>query len=87
MCSVRPFARLALPFVAAVCFLGATWNVYEEGTGDAPTIQAAMDRSAAGDTVLVWPGTYHTPPPIWKKAGVHLLAQAGPDCHRDSLQR
>jgi predicted outer membrane repeat protein len=35
-----------------------TWNVYPGGTGDAPTIQAAIDSSAAGDTVLAGPGTY-----------------------------
>jgi hypothetical protein len=35
-----------------------TWYVNISGTGDAPTIAAALDSAVAGDTVLVGPGTY-----------------------------
>ena len=35
-----------------------TWRVNVNGTGDAPTIQAAVDSSASGDTILVAPGVY-----------------------------
>lgn len=35
-----------------------TWKVHEDGLGDAPTVQAGIDSAAAGDTVLVGPGTY-----------------------------
>jgi hypothetical protein len=35
------------------------WYVSADGTGDAPTIQAAFDSSAAGDLVLVGPGTFY----------------------------
>ncbi len=35
-----------------------TWYVRTDGTGDAPTIQAALDSAQAGDTVLVGSGTH-----------------------------
>lgn len=41
------------------------WNVYEDGTGDAPTIHAAIDSSANGDTILVGCGDYYGPTVYW----------------------
>ena len=39
--------------------LAATvWEVKADGTGDLPTIQAAIDATGPQDTVLVFPGTY-----------------------------
>jgi hypothetical protein len=49
------FVCLAVPAAA----FGRTWRVNPAGTGDAPTLYAAMDSSAAGDTVLVAPGAHY----------------------------
>lgn len=35
-----------------------TWRIHENGSGDAPTIQAGIDSSGTGDTLQVSPGTY-----------------------------
>ena len=35
-----------------------TWHVYANGTGDAPTIAAAVDSASDGDQIFVYPGMY-----------------------------
>ena len=35
-----------------------TWRIEANGTGDAPTIQAGIDSTSAGDTVVLSPGTF-----------------------------
>ncbi len=64
---------------------GRVWTVHADSTGDAPTIAAALDSAAAGDTVLVGGGVYthivadgaaaNSVAPM--KSGVTLLGEAG----------
>ena len=49
------FSSLLSPLSSA---LARTWYITPDGLGDAPTIQAGVDSSSAGDTVLVACGTY-----------------------------
>ncbi|MBU1700707.1 MAG: right-handed parallel beta-helix repeat-containing protein [Candidatus Eisenbacteria bacterium] len=67
-------------FLALIPAVGSatTWNVYEDGSGDAPTIQAAADSSTQGDTVLVAPGTYFENIYVLEK-GIILVSQSGPE--------
>ena len=37
---------------------GRIWRVTVDGTGDVPTIQAAVDTAEAGDEIVVAPGVY-----------------------------
>jgi hypothetical protein len=45
-------------FALAPAATAATWHVRPDGSGDAPTIQAAVDSAAAGDVVELADGTY-----------------------------
>jgi hypothetical protein len=54
-----------------------TWYVKQDGTGDAPTIAAAVDSSALGDTILVAKGMYEIGE-IDMKNGVVLMSESGP---------
>jgi len=55
-----------------------TWHVREDGSGDAPTVQAAIDSARDGDVVLVGPGRYYENLDL-KGKKIHLLGEKGRD--------
>ena len=66
-----------LTFCAIEPSYARTWNVFVNGSGDAPTVQAGIDSAASDDTVLVHPGTYSEIINIRFKTLV-LRSQSGP---------
>jgi hypothetical protein len=88
--------HLAILLVGLFLFLSisssnaATWYITVDGTGDAPTIQAAIESAGMDDTILVAPGSY-----TWSNQGtgdefgmVHIMrfapaltivSEAGPE--------
>ncbi len=57
MCNTSKYLVLIF-FFMPVLLSGQTVTVKQDGSGDFTEIQAAIDASADGDTILVWPGTY-----------------------------
>lgn len=72
---------VAVALIVFLSFAGHAriWLVNQDGTGDAPTIQAAIDSSIATDTILVAPGTYVQPIIILAKDSLTLLSEGGAD--------
>lgn len=55
-----------------------TWRVAQDGSGDATSIQAAIDSTVSGDSVLVFPGTYFENI-LFRDRDIVLRSQSGPD--------
>ncbi|MGD1048637.1 MAG: right-handed parallel beta-helix repeat-containing protein [Candidatus Krumholzibacteriaceae bacterium] len=73
-------AALAVSIGSAVVSPGAhgrTWHVNAAGTGDAPSIAAALDSCVAGDSVLVAAGNYQIDSNLLIGERVTLVSQAG----------
>ena len=70
---------LLVVFICLVSNTAAeTWYVKADSTGDAPTIQAALDSCLDGDTVQVAPGTYLQPAiTFWEKDSLTIMSEEG----------
>ena len=55
-----------------------TWRVNTAGTGDAPTLHAAMDSAVAGDVVVAAAGQYAIETSLFVPSGVELVGESGP---------
>ena len=71
-------AAALIVFLSSAAY-ARTWRVNQDGTGDAPTIQAAIDSSVAMDTILVAPGTYVQQFISLAKSNLTLLSEGGAD--------
>jgi parallel beta-helix repeat protein len=77
----RPWQLLFVSVVAlnwtASPVSARSWNVFTDGSGDAPTVQAGIDSAQVGDTVFVAPGTYHERI-IFRGRDIVVRSSAGP---------
>jgi hypothetical protein len=55
-----------------------TWRVNTAGTGDAPTLHAAMDSAVAYDVVIAEAGEYNLGNTLFIPQRVELIGEAGP---------
>jgi parallel beta-helix repeat protein len=65
--------------ITAIDIQSATWIVRSDGTGDAPTIQAAINGAAPGDTILVSAGLYQENSLFCDKDNLTLMSVDGPE--------
>ena len=66
---------LVLLCVIAQPSFSRTWHVNLAGSGDAPTISAAIDSASAGDTILCAPGNYPETG-LYINKYIHLVSEA-----------
>ena len=88
----------ALSLLVASTAASRTWYIKADGSGDLPTIQAAIDAAEPGDEILVAPGRYTwanqggSPPHAMihiarYREGFTLRSEAGPDVTIIDAQR
>lgn len=76
---MRHWLRILGPLLGLLAAAGSdarTWYVRPDGTGDAPTIQAAIDSAASGDSILMASGNYSEN--LFLSKSISLLSENGP---------
>lgn len=71
---------LALAVIASLgtaTALAATYDVYPDGSGEMPTIQAAIDFAVTGDGIRVFSGTYYEDDLLIEGKDLTLVSQGG----------
>ena len=77
---MRTFFLMILCLFSAIPVYGRVWHVDVDGSGDAPTIAAAIDSSSAGDVVELGCGTY-IEWGLMVKSGITIRSETGePGC-------
>jgi hypothetical protein len=73
-------ATIAALLILSIASLASarTWRVNTAGTGDAPTLHAAMDSALSGDIVLVEAGHYELADNLGVPSNVQLIGESGP---------
>jgi len=76
------FLSIAVLFGGLGSSTARTWYVAADGSGDAPTIAAAVDSTLSGDVILVGPGTHAVQSAIGSsvslKPNTSLVSEFGP---------
>lgn len=76
LCAPAVFGALAILYTSSAS--ATTWYVLPDSTGDAPTIQAAIDSATAGDSILVAAGHYFVILDAVFKDDIVLVSESGP---------
>lgn len=63
--------------LASNTVIARTWHIKHDQSGDAPTIEAAIDSSASGDTILVSPGFYVENTLAVVDKDLHIIGEMG----------
>jgi parallel beta helix pectate lyase-like protein len=77
MSAFRVALILAAGLIVSSPTFSRTWYILNDGSGDAPTVQAGIDSAATGDTVLVAPGTYYERL-LFRGRNIVVCSSAGP---------
>jgi hypothetical protein len=77
---LRVLLTLVFLIVSSSQLYARTWHINPDGTGEAPTLAAAIDSSSAGDVIELACGTY-IEWGLMVKSGITIRSETGqPDC-------